>query len=242
VRPVTPAVHSIPSRNPYGRLPLSDDMRREPVLERRPHTSRAARRTPMRHRMHRHVQHHLLEARSMRSHLLLALGVAALPALAVPAFAAPLSPLDTLASTRARPRPAPPLDTARVAALMERADEASFSGRVGEARRLYREIIDAHREANQSAGIVLWRMATTNLYANDTRGAASALDEMAEMSARYGDPVNELRATFEAAVLYAQLKRGDLVATRMERVDALLQSPVIPESEKEQVRSRIKGG
>jgi len=182
----------------------------------------------------------------MRSHLLLALnavallGTATAPAFATTNRATSPTRTDTNSSTRPIMRAPVPFDSARVRSLLSRAEEASFAGRIGEARRLYREVIDAHRESNQPAGMVLWRLATTNLYADDKQAAASNLDEMAEVSARFGDPVSELKATFEAAILYSQIKRGDLVAARMERVNCLLQSPVISDEEKARVRERIK--
>ena len=173
----------------------------------------------------------------MRSPFLLALGFVALPALAAPT---PASATDADRDTTVRVSNAP--DSLRVRTLLAKADEASFAGRVNEARRTYRMLIDEQREADQFAGDALWRLATTNLYADDNRGAASVLDELAAAASRYGDPRAELRATFEAAVIYSHLKRHDLVAARMERVRALMQSPFISAQEKESVKGRIREG
>ena len=173
----------------------------------------------------------------MRSPLLLAVGLMALPALAAPT---PASATDAGADTTVRLNVPP--DSLRVRTLLAKADEASFAGRVNEARRMYRTLIDEQREADQFAGAALWRLATTNLYAEDQRGAASVLDELAADAARYGDPRTELRAAFEAAVIYSHLKRQDLVAARMERVRCLLQSPFVTDQEKESVKGRIREG
>ena len=173
----------------------------------------------------------------MRSPTLLALGFVALPVLVAPLTASATSPIP---DTPVRAAPAP--DSLRVQALLAKADEASFAGRVNDARRMYRTLIDEQRAADQFAGAALWRLATTNLYADDQKGAAAVLDELAVAAARYGDPRTELRATFEAAVIYSHLKRHDLVAQRMERVRALMQSPFVTAQEKESVRGRIRGG
>lgn len=171
----------------------------------------------------------------MRPHLLLAAGIAVIPWFVTPLLA---SDLRTPADTTSRVSPAP--DSLRVQTMLMRADEASYAGRVGEARRLYRELIDQQTAGDEFAGAALWRLATTNLYADDTRGAAEVLDELARGAARFGDPTWELRATFEAAVLYSALKRNDLVNERIERVRSLLKSPVIADREKDMIRERIR--
>ena len=170
----------------------------------------------------------------MRSHILLAVGI-----IAIPTFVSSTHASTTRANTDTVTRVASEPDTVRQQALMSRADEASFAGRIGEARRLYRTLIDEQRASDEFAGTALWRLATTNLYAEDNRGAASVLDELAASAARYGDPTWELRATFEAAVLYAALKRYDVVEARMERVRCLLKSPVISDKEKASIKDRI---
>ncbi len=171
----------------------------------------------------------------MRPHILLAAGLTAIPLFVAPLHA---SEVRTPADTTSRLSPAP--DSLRVQTMLVRADEASYSGRVNEARRLYRTLIDLQTAGDEFAGPALWRLATTNLYADDTRGAASVLDELARGAARFGDPTWELRATFEAAVLYSSLKRNDLVSERIERVRSLLKSPVIDEREKALIRERIR--
>lgn len=175
----------------------------------------------------------------MRSSPLLAVGLIVVPLCVTAANAStpasmPRAHADTVS------RLSSPPDSLRLQSLLARADEASYAGRVGEARRLYRSVITAQKAGDQFAGDALWRLATTNLYADDVRGAAEALDELAASAARYGDPTWELRGTFEAAVLYAHLKRPDLVATRLERVRCLLKSPVISETEKSGIRERIR--
>ncbi len=157
-----------------------------------------------------------------------------------------LAPLAVAAQSTSRraprdftPPPVMKVDPTHVAAALARADAAWQEGRGKDARRIYQDLIAQQRAAGEFAGTAMWRLALNYLYADEKTRAAQQLDELAEAAATYGDPTMQLRATFEAATLWQQLKRGDLVVPRVERTRALLQSPVIPEAEKEQVRKRM---
>lgn len=132
------------------------------------------------------------------------------------------------------------VDPARVADALARADVAWQEGRGMDARRIYQGLIAEQQEAREFAGTAMWRLALNYLYADEKTKAAIQLDQLAEDAATFGDPALQLRANFEAAVLWQQLKRPELVATRIERTQALLQSPAIPEADKEFVRTRLK--
>ncbi|MGQ0647812.1 MAG: hypothetical protein ACT4P7_09590 [Gemmatimonadaceae bacterium] len=165
----------------------------------------------------------------MSSHLLLALGFVVLPATA----GALRLPADTLLNSSGTP------DSVRVQSALIRADEATFNGRTAEARRIYRGLINEQRAADQFAGTAMWRLALNYLYADEHRRAAETLDDLADAAVRYGDPSLQLRATFEAAVLWKALKRSDLMLERLDRAKALLQSPAIPNSEKTLIKARM---
>ena len=171
----------------------------------------------------------------MRSHFLLALSLAAVPVLTSPALA-----VEHATLTHAVLSPTPePTDSLRLRSLLTRADEASFSGHFDEARRLYRKLIDEQGSSDEFASVALWRLATAHLWVDARRDAAEVLDELARAAARYGDPETEMRATFEAAVLWSHLKRHDLVAERVARVRSLFKSPAITDALKDDYRSRI---
>lgn len=171
----------------------------------------------------------------MRSRFLLALSVVAVPALTTSALA-----LDRATPTFAFLSPTPEsTDSLRLRSLLTRADEASFSGRFNEARRLYRTLIDEQGSADEFASVALWRLATAHLWVDARHDAAEVLDELARAAARYGDPETEMRATFEAAVLWSHLKRQDLVVERVARVRSLFKSPAITDELKDDYRSRI---
>lgn len=144
------------------------------------------------------------------------------------------------ASRAVTPPPVIRLDPVRVADALARADVAWQAGRGMEARRIYQALIAEQRDARAFAGTAMWRLALNYLYADEKTKAAVQLDELADHAAAFGDPSMQLRASFESAVLWQQLKRGELVPARIERVQSLLQSPAIPEADKEFVRARLK--
>ena len=67
------------------------------------------------------------------------------------------------------------------------------------------------------------------------------LDQLAEAAATFGDPAMELRARFEAAVLYSRNRESERMATHLRRVRALLKSPVIGENTRQSIRERLAG-
>lgn len=129
-------------------------------------------------------------------------------------------------------------DSTRIRALMMQADASMEAGRISEARRLYRTLINEQQAADQYPGAALWRLAEAFFYSDDVRGAARALDDAAEAAARFGDPAMELRATFESALLYQRMKNSPAVAQRTPRIKALLQSPAVPREVKLDIESR----
>lgn len=174
----------------------------------------------------------------MRTRLLLALGSLALPLAATTAAADQSSAPLHLASILS-PRPTP--DSARIHTVLSRADDATAAGRMSEARRMYKGLIDEQRDANQYAGTALWKLASNLVYDGDIKGAAQLFDDLAAEASRYGDPAMELKATLEGAILWQKAKRHDLAMTHLERVRCLLQSPAIAEDVKDAIERRIVG-
>lgn len=174
----------------------------------------------------------------MRTRFLLALGSLALAAAPTVAVADQSSAPLQLANVIALP-PAP--DSTRIHAVLSRADEATSSGRMGEARRLYRGLIQEQRDASQYAGTTIWKLASNLVYDGDVKGAALLLDDLAAEASRFGDPAMELRATFESAILWQKVKRNDLAMAHLDRVRCLLQSPAIAAEVKQSIERRIVG-
>ncbi|GMV10420.1 MAG: hypothetical protein AMXMBFR55_21540 [Gemmatimonadota bacterium] len=142
-------------------------------------------------------------------------------------------------SSFAARNPAP--DTVMLQRLLAQADEASVTGRSAKARQLYRTLVQEQRAANVYAGTALWRLAGIQLFDGKLTDAALTLDQTAQEAARFGDPAMELRATFEAAILWQKARRNDLAMSNLERVRCLLQSPVIDGELKSSIEQRIVG-
>jgi hypothetical protein len=169
----------------------------------------------------------------MSSRLLFSIGLSLLPAIV-----GAQSRDRAFASSMVRPATTT-IDPIAVSSALARADDATYNGRAGEARRIYRKLVEDQRNSGEFAGTALWRLALNYLYADDAWHAALTLDELAADANRFGDPAMELRASFEAAVLWQQLKRPELVPSRVDRARALLQSKVIADSLKDDIRRRM---
>jgi hypothetical protein len=168
----------------------------------------------------------------------LIVAVAAVAATAMPmsaqSFAA--APARTFVVRRTATDPA---DAARIRALLDKADESLVAGRLGDAKKAYRNVIEEQRAAGLYAGEALWHLASAYFFSDDNAGAVETLDELAVEAARFGDPSMELRATFESAVINQNMRRPSSVAAKLARVKALLQSPAISDTQKAEVTERI---
>jgi hypothetical protein len=133
-------------------------------------------------------------------------------------------------------------DAARVSALLDRGDSLEAAGRIHAARRQYQSLIDQQRTAGQYPLQALWHLANSYYFGEDELRAAATLDELAEAAAQFGDPATELRASFEAAIMYQQHQQPNRVAQKVVRVRALLHSPVIDEATKKDIEKRLAAG
>lgn len=167
------------------------------------------------------------------------LSALALPVAAGAAHADQGTAAITRVSAFAARTPAP--DTVKLQRLLAQADEAGATGRSAKARQLYHTLVQEQRAANVYAGTALWRLAGIQLFDGKIMDAAITLDQTAQEAARFGDPAMELRATFEAAILWQKVKRNDLAMSNLERVRCLLQSPVIDGELKSSIEDRIVG-
>ncbi len=131
------------------------------------------------------------------------------------------------------------VDSLRIATSIAEAERFAVAGRTGEARRRYRAVIEEQRANGDSPARTLWLMATSYYADGDEVSAARTLDAAAAAASEYGDPEAELRATFEAAVLYASNRMPEQVAPRLERVRRLLKSPAIAPEQRQSIERRI---
>ncbi len=173
----------------------------------------------------------------MRPARLLLLSALVLPVAAAPAHADQVS--AAIARVPAYPSLWPTADTVKLQKLLAQADEASVTGRGSHARKLYRSLVQEHRSANLYAGTALWRLAGVQLFDGKTYDAVITLEETAQEAARFGDPTMELRAAFEAAVIWQKIKRPEDARRNLDRVRCLLQSPAVADDIKADVERRI---
>lgn len=174
----------------------------------------------------------------MRSHTTIALLAATIASTAASAHAAAPS-LGSRTHVRTSAAVLVATDSLRIAASIAEAERFAVAGRTGEARRRYRAVIEEQRANGDSPVATLWLMATSYYGDGDEVSAARTLDAAAAAASEYGDPEAELRATFEAAVLYASNRMPEQVAPRLERVRRLLKSPAIAPEQRQSIERRL---
>ena len=134
-----------------------------------------------------------------------------------------------------------PTDRARIKSTMDRANTLAQANRIVEAEELYWSVVVEQRRAGEYPGEALRQLAKLYFLAGSSYATANLLSELAESASEFGDPQEQLRALFEAALLYQQLGRGDRVAQCVERLLPLLKSPAIPDSVRLEIASRVLG-
>ncbi|MFI5310083.1 MAG: tol-pal system YbgF family protein [Gemmatimonadales bacterium] len=133
-------------------------------------------------------------------------------------------------------------DSAHIAAALAAARVLVENGRLREAMRSFHTVAVEQREAGDYPAEALRRLANLQYGADQRLDAATTLDELAEAALQFGDPATRLRALFDAAVIYQELKIKDRVPARVRQIDQLLKSPVIDEALRSEIASRINRG
>jgi hypothetical protein len=134
------------------------------------------------------------------------------------------------------------LDAGRVQAVLAKGDSLEAAGRIHAARWQFRKLIGEQRAAGQYPREALWHLANSYYFRDEELRAAFTLDELAEAAAEFGDPRTELRASFQAGIIYQRYNQPTHVAAKLERVRALLHSPVIDDATKQQVKEQLVKG
>ena len=130
-------------------------------------------------------------------------------------------------------------DSVRVANAIAEAERLAAIGRVADAGRRLRDAIGQQQAAGEYPGSAMWHLA--NVYYGDGReiDAARVLDDLGDAASEFGDPVTELRARFESAVIYSHHGLSDRVVAQLAHVRKLLLSPVVDDATKLNVRERM---
>jgi tetratricopeptide (TPR) repeat protein len=121
-------------------------------------------------------------------------------------------------------------DTAATDARLERANQLYARGRITQARKEYLSVAKRLDAEHRFAKLALWRAAELYFVEGDSLRAARTLDQVAEKAAAFGDPITQAQALLEAGILYEQLGLDGRAADRRQRLDAVLTSPVLPDS------------
>ena len=106
-----------------------------------------------------------------------------------------------------------------------------------------REYIEAARKLEAGRHMpchALWKAAEMYYAEGNLSRAASMLDMVAQKAAAFGHPDMQANALFESAILYEQWGAPSQAVSRLERLDALLTSPVIPDDVRSSIAARRK--
>ncbi len=130
-------------------------------------------------------------------------------------------------------------DSIRIAESLRRASSYAAAGRMAEARREYRSLIAIERAEGSVPTQALWMLANAYFADDNLSDAAGTLDRLADDARDMIDPVTELRARLEAAVLWAKVRRFDRASDGLARVRLLLRSPAISTTQRAWALSRL---
>ncbi len=130
-------------------------------------------------------------------------------------------------------------DSSHVSAVLSSADALAASGRVSEAIRSLKTLAAEQHKSGEYAGSTLRRLADLQYGAGEAYQAAHTLDQLADEAATFGDPTVRLRALFDAALVYQELKLYDRVPERTRQIATLLKSPMIDERVRSDIAARI---
>jgi hypothetical protein len=127
-------------------------------------------------------------------------------------------------------------DSARVAESMRRASAFAAAGRLGEARREYRSLINSERADGNYPAQALWMLANAYFAADNLGETARTLDQLAFAAQ---EVPTELKARLEATVIWARLHEVTRAKAGLDRVRVLLRSPAISAEQRAWALKRI---
>lgn len=130
-------------------------------------------------------------------------------------------------------------EAARITADIEQASAFATAGRMTEARRLLRDVVETQERADAYPGVALRMLANVEYGLNRPVVAAVTLVRLADVAAQAGDPATEFEALLDAAVLYQQAGRIAMVRELRPRVRSLANSPAIPEARRQALGNRL---
>lgn len=130
-------------------------------------------------------------------------------------------------------------EAARITADIEQASAFAVAGRMTEARRLLRDVVETQERADAYPGVALRMLANVEYGLNRPIVAAGLLVRLADVAEQAGDPATEFEALLDASVLYQEAGRIGMVRELRPRVRNLMNSPAIPEARRQAVANRF---
>ena len=112
--------------------------------------------------------------------------------------------------------------------------------RFADARREYFEAAKKLEAGHTMPCHALWQAAEMYYAEGNVRRAAATLDLVAEKAAAFGHPSMQAQALLESAILFEEAGAESQAITRLQRLDAVLTSPVVPDSIRAQIAARRK--
>jgi hypothetical protein len=131
-------------------------------------------------------------------------------------------------------------DSQRVADALNRAQRYAVTGRLADARREYRRVITSERQEGGYPAEPMWLLATSYFADGNEWDTALVLDELGQAAREVIDPNTELRARFEAAILWSNQRERGRASADAQRVLELLRSPAIAPDQRADLLSRMK--
>ncbi len=129
--------------------------------------------------------------------------------------------------------------TAAVADLMDRGSELARAGSFRKAAHVYHAAATAQLRAGALPGAALWQEANMYFAVGDNARAAAALESLGNHASDFGDPVAEVRAKMNAALLYAKSGHVERAAALATELQTLRKSPFIGDALRNEVDLRL---
>ena len=129
--------------------------------------------------------------------------------------------------------------TAARADMMDRARQLATEGSFRKAAHAFHAVAKEQLRAGELPDTALWQEASMYFALGDNDRAAATLESLGEHAAEYGNPVAEVRAKMNAALLYANtgnVERAVMLATELQ---TLRKSPFIGDALRNELELRL---
>ncbi len=116
---------------------------------------------------------------------------------------------------------------AAITDLMDRGNKLAVDGKFRKAAHAFHAAAAAQLRVGELPDVALWQEANMYFALGDNAHAAATLATLGERASEYGNPVAEVRAKMNAALLYARVGDVERAATLTTELQTLRKSPFI---------------